>query len=135
MCVERMTVSSWPKRAPLSVMERTPELGSKIMIVKQAPLQSILLGRKTLEVRGTCYKSGVYWFGNKGKLYAVARLGPGTRVETRKDWERLREYHLMDSASPPYPRTYVFQILALEKRNLSFRHTRGAINIVRYRGA
>ena len=120
---------------PLSVMERTPELGSKIMIVKQAPVQSILLGRKTLEVRGTCYKSGVYWFGNKGKLYAVARLGPGTLVESQKDWERLRQHHLMNSASPPYPRTFVFQILYCERRKLTFHHTKGAVNIVRYRGA
>ena len=116
-------------------LDSTPELGAKILIFKQKPLQDILLGRKTLEVRSKCFNSGVYWFGCKGVLHAVAKLGPGMRVESEKDWGRLRQHHLMNSASPPYPRTFVFQILHCERRKLTFHHTKGAVNIVRYRGA
>ena len=112
-------------------MERKPESGAKILMFKEGSLQDILNGRKKIEVRGTNYKSGVYWFGCKGVLHAVARLGPGTLVESQKDFERLREHHLMDSL--PYSRTYLFQILGCEQRKLSFHHTKGAVSIVRYR--
>lgn len=115
-------------------MERKPENGAKIMIFKEGPLQDILAGRKTLEARCTNYKAGIYWLGCKGVIHGIARLAPGTLVESDKDWDRLREEHLIQTQSPPYAKTYVFEILACERRNLPFRHLRGAVGIVRYRG-
>ena len=115
-------------------MDRRPENGAKILIFKEGPLQDILNGRKTLEVRGTNYKAGIYWLGCKGVIHGIARLGPGTLIESDKDWARLRDEHLMQSTSPPYARTYLFEILACERRSLPFHHLKGAVSIVKYRG-
>lgn len=116
------------------IMQRKPENGAKILIFKEAPLQDILSGRKTLEARGTNYRAGIYWLGFRGVIRGVAKLGPGTLVESDKDWQRLREEHLIQTASPPYPKTYLFEILSCEKRNIPFTHLKGAVSIVRYRG-
>ena len=115
-------------------MERKPENGAKILIFKEGPLQDILAGRKTLEARCTNYKAGIYWLGCKGVIHGIARLAPGTLVESDKDWDRLREEHLIQTQSPPYAKTYVFEILACERRNIPFHHLKGAVSIVRYRG-
>ena len=115
-------------------MERKPENGANILIFKEAPLQEILSGRKTLEARNKKYTAGIYWLGFRGVIHGVAKLGPGTLVESNKDWERLREEHLIQTTSPPYPKTYLFEILACERRNIPFTHLKGAVNIVRYRG-
>ena len=114
-------------------MERKPEHGAKILIFKEAPLQDILSGRKTLEARGKKFKAGIYWLGCKGVIHGIARLAPGTLVESDKDWERLREEHLIQTPSPPYPKTYLFEIRC-ERRSIPFMHLKGAMNIVRYRG-
>ena len=115
-------------------MDRRPENGAKLLIFKETPLQYVLDGRETLEVRGTNYKAGIYWLGCRGVIRGVAKLGPGTLVQSDKDWARLREEHLIPTPSPPYPRTYVFAILACERRSIPFQHLRGALSIVRYRG-
>ena len=113
---------------------RKPEHCEKNVIFKEGPLREILNGRKCLEARGTNYKAGIYWLGCKGVIHGIARLAPGTLVESEKDWERLREEHLIQTPSPPYPKTYLFEILACERRNIPFTHLKGAVNIVRYRG-
>ena len=115
-------------------MDPRPQHGARILIFKEGPLTDLLNGRKKLEARGTNYKAGVFWLGCKGVIHGVARLGPGTLVESDKDWERLREEHLIQTPSPPYAKTYLFEILACERRNLPFRHLKGAVSIVRYRG-
>ena len=115
-------------------MDRRPENGAKILIFKEAPLQCLLDGRKTLEARGTNYRAGVYWLGCRGVIRGVARLGPGTLVESDRDRERLREQHMIQSQRPPYTKTYVFAILACERRSIPFHHLKGAVSIVRYRG-
>ena len=115
-------------------MDRRPSNGAKCLIFKEAPLQNILNGRETLEARGTNYKAGIYWLGCKGVIHGIARLAPGTLVESDKDWERLREEHLIRTPSPPYAKTYLFQILACERRKLPFHHLKGAVSIVKYRG-
>ena len=114
-------------------MQRKPENGAKILIFKEAPLQEILSGRKTLEARNKKYTAGIYWLGFRGVIHGVAKLGPGTLVESDKDWERLRGEHLIRTP-PPYPKTYLFEILSCERRNIPFTHLKGAVNIVRYRG-
>ena len=103
------------------------------MIFKETPLQYILDGRKTMEARGKKYRAGVYWLGCRGVIRGVAKLGPGTLVESDKDWERLREGHLIQTG-PPYAKTYVFDILVCERRSIPFQHLKGAVGIVRYRG-
>ena len=90
--------------------------------------------RKTLEARNKKYTAGIYWLGFRGVIHGVAKLGPGTLVESDKDWERLREEHLIQTPSPPYAKTYLFEILACERRNIPFMHLKGAVNTVRYRG-
>ena len=115
-------------------MDKKPERGAKILMFKEAPLQQILAGRKTLEARGTNYKANVYWLGCRGVIRGVAKLGPGTLVQSDKDWERLRDQHLIPTRSPPYAKTYVFEILACERRSIPFHHLKGAVGIVRYRG-
>ena len=97
------------------IMQRKPENGAKILIFKEAHLQDILSGRKTLEARGTNYRAGIYWLGFRGVIRGVAKLGPGTLVESDKDWQRLRDLHHTPTASPPYPKTYLFEILSCEK--------------------
>ena len=115
-------------------MDRKPEHGAKMLIFKEGPLQDILNGRKRFEARGTNYTAGIYWLGCKGVIHGIARLAPGTFVESDKNWDRLREEHLIQTPSPPYPKTYLFEIVACERRSIPFHHLKGAVSIVRYRG-
>ena len=115
-------------------MDRRPENGEKILIFKKGPPRQILNEKKKLEARGTNYKAGIYWLGCKSVIHGIARLGPGTLIDNDKDWARLRNEHLVQSTSPPYAKTYLFEIIACERRNLPFRHLKGAVSIVKYRG-
>ena len=107
---------------------------TKILILKKHWLDRILSGEKTLEIRGAPLKSGTYYLGCKKTIYAVATTGPPIAIATVDQWDSLRSQHRVESAEPPYAKTFGLPILHVQRVNrMPFAHPRGAIGIVKYR--
>ena len=110
-----------------------PRTGDIILVFRPQWLSLVLSGRKTLDVRGTGYKSGRYYLGSGGVIYAQAHLGHAFRVSTLRHFKRHQDMHRMLTASElPYQKTYLIPILSLREIKRPYTHPRGAISIVRY---
>ena len=106
---------------------------TKILILKKHWLDRILSGEKTLEIRGAPLKSGTYYLGCKKTIYGVAMTGNPIAITTIDQWGSLRPQHRVESAAPPYNKTFGLPILDVQRVNqMPFVHARGAIGIVRY---
>ena len=117
----------------LSPCASEPRKGDRILVFKPQWLSLVLSGQKTLDVRGTGYKSGRYYLGSGGLIYAQAHLGHAFRVSTLRHFKRHQDMHRMLTASElPYQKTYLIQILSLREMKRPYAHPRGAISIVRY---
>ena len=112
-----------------------PSPGDKILIFRPEYLQSILAGAKTLEIRGTPFRSGIYYLGCRGQIYAQAKLGRAYPIHTMRDFARVKHQHRMVCAKLPYLKTWALPILDTFPMFAPYRHPRGAITIVKYRGA
>ena len=112
-----------------------PRPGDRVLIFKPQWLQLILSGEKTLEVRAAPYKSGIYYFGSRGQIYGMAKLGRAYPLHSMRDFERARKMHRMKCIGLPYQKTYGIPILEFKEIFARYQHPRGAITIVKYRGA
>ena len=110
-----------------------PKRGDKILICKKGVIEMILNGKKTLEIRSRRFKAGRYFLGCSSCIHAVAQLGPAIRIDTFGDFERLRHSHMMIADALPYNPTWALPIERVEQLSIPYKHTRGAITIVRYR--
>ena len=113
--------------------ELHPKRGDKIMLYKRGVIELILAGKKTLEIRSRRFKAGRYFLGCQAHIHASCQLGPAIRIDTAADFQRLRPSHLMASPGLPYPTTWALPIERVQSLSIPFRHTRGAITIVRYK--
>ncbi len=117
-------------------MSQAAEQGQRILIYKQRGIiEKILGGTKTMEIRGVHYKPGRYLLGSKGVIHASALLGNPVLIESQLQWERYRPRHLHpcgEQSKLPYKTTWGFPISGVKKMHLPFRHTQGAISVVRY---
>jgi hypothetical protein len=118
-------------------MNTTPELqpkrGDKILVFKKGIIEMILAGKKTLEIRSRRFKAGRYFLGSQSCIHAVAQLGPAIRIDNFGDFERLRHSHMMSADALPYNPSWALPIERVERLSIGYKHTRGAITIVRYR--
>ena len=110
-----------------------PKRGDRILIYRKGIIETILAGKKTLEIRSRNFKAGRYFLGCHGCIHAVAQLGPATRIDTLGDFERLRPSHLMIQDALPYDPTWALPIESVEQMRCPYRHPKGAITIVKYR--
>ena len=110
-----------------------PAVNDKILVFKPQWLAPVLSGEKTLEIRGTAYRSGRYYLGTKGTIYAQVFLGHPIRCESMKQFRRTQVYHRNFTArSLPYKKTFFLPIMSMHAIRRPYFHTRGAIGIVRY---
>ena len=112
---------------------KPPSPGDKILIYRPEYLQLVLGGAQTLEIRGRPFRSGVYYLGSRGQIYAQARLGAPYPIHTMRDFVRTKRQHKIGGTSLPYLKTFAIPILELSPLSVRYRHPRGAITIVRYR--
>ena len=112
-----------------------PRNGDRILVLKQKWLGLVLVGDKTMEVRGKRLKAGVAYVGWKGTIYASATLGDAVEIRDTQQWDSLRDQHRVPGQVLPYKRTFGLPIHNIERLNppVSFRHPKGAIGIVKYR--
>ena len=111
---------------------REPAPGDRILVFKPDKLDLVLSGAKKLEIRAQNYKAGRYFLGAHSTIYAEAQLGHGVRVESERHWLRLKPKHKVESLEMPYARTFAIPILSVKKIRRAYRHTQGAIGIVKY---
>ena len=87
-----------------------------------------------MEIRGAPLKAGTYYLGYKKNIYCVATMGSPIAITTVDQWDSLRPQHRVESAAPPYAKTFGMPILDVRPVSRTpFAHPRGAIGIVRYR--
>ena len=106
------------------------------MLFKEENLSLLLQGQKVFDARKVNYRSGRYLLGCNGRIYAVARFRRAYAVQTQREWQKLRPQHRSFQKTMPYePKTFIFRVLVMRKLNhpLTFRHPRGAVNVVVYR--
>ena len=119
--------------APGSMILKHPSPGDKILIFRPQYLQLVLGGAKTLEIRGAAYKPGLYYFGSRGQIYAMAKLGRAYPIHCMRQFERVKHQHRMSCSRLPYQKTFAIPILEIASLCTRYQHPRGAISIVRYR--
>ena len=112
-----------------------PSPGDKILIYRPEYLQLVLAGAKTLEIRGSPDRSGTYYLGCRGQIYAQAKLGRAFPIHTMRDFLRTKHQHRMAACTTrlPYPKTFAIPIVEFAPMFVRYRHPRGAITIVRFR--
>ena len=112
-----------------------PSPGDKILTYRPEFLQLILGGAKTLEIRGAPYRSGTYYLGSRGQIYAQAKLGRAFPIHTMREFVRTKHQHRMTACANrlPYLKTFGIPILEFSPCFARYRHPRGAITIVRFR--
>ena len=112
-----------------------PREGDKILVLKYGPLQSILIGDKTMEIRCKRLKPGTYFLGHRGMLYGSIRLSSPQRIATTDAWAALRHEHCVQGDALFYATTFGIRIFDREtfSEPIPYRHLRGAIGIARYR--
>ena len=89
-----------------------------------------------MEVRGARLKGGLVFFGRSGLVYASGILGEAVPIATDEAWRELRGEHCVGADELPYRKTFGLPILQVEElvRPVRYKHPRGAIGIVKYRG-
>lgn len=91
-----------PLEPALDSDELVPQVGDRVMVVKQPWLDCILDGRKTLEIRGSKAKTGAIWVGMQGKVYARALIAD-TFTMTPEEFRARVDDHLWEEDWPlPY---------------------------------
>ena len=77
-----------------------PEIGDRIMVVKEAWLSLILSGTKTMEVRGKPAGTGHTWIAYDGLVYASAEIAECILL-SKDDFEKTRGQHRHIGKAPP----------------------------------
>ena len=106
---------------------------NKSLIYQPQHLQLVLGGAKTLEIRSRPFRSGIYYLGSRGQIYAQAKLGRAFPIHTMRDFVRTKHQHRMGCTKLPYQKTFAIPILELSPMFVRYCHPRGAITICRYR--
>ena len=114
-----------------------PCAGDRILVLKEQWLNLILRRDKTIEIRGCRFKSGRYFLGSKGKIYADCYIGEGIPIENMDQWQTLFHQHRVPTDFPPYKKTWVLPIsdVAVMNKPICYVHPRGAIGVVKYKVA
>ena len=83
----------------------TPEIGDRIMVIKEAWLALILSGTKTMEIRSRPAATGHTWIAYDGLVYASAEISRCVEL-SEEDFEGTRGQHWHIGKAPPYETLY-----------------------------
>jgi len=111
-----------------------PQPGDRILIFKEPWLSMILDRRKRMDIRSRPL-TGQYFLGYKKRIFGVMTMGDPQHIRDSAQFRRLRRLHRV-SGSLPYKKTFGLPISDVRVINppIVFKHPRGAISIVRFRG-
>ena len=112
----------------------SPKAGDKILVMQEPWLSLILSGAKTLELRGSALKAGKYFLGHKKTIYGVILTGQPQFIVSDEQFQAMRPLHRVIGGRP-YKKTYGLPIASCRaiKPHVPYKHTKGAIGIVKYR--
>ena len=82
-----------------------PQLGQRVMILKDQWLKLILSGRKTMELRSKRAKTGWTWLGKGNFIHARGRIAACQEL-TADTFQMYRAQHGLETDAPPYTRTF-----------------------------
>ena len=91
-----------------------PEIGDRIMVVKEAWLSLILSGTKTMEVRGKPAGTGHTWIAYDGLVYASAEIAECILL-SKDDFEKTRGQHRHIGKAPPFETLYGLVLRNIEE--------------------
>ena len=83
----------------------TPQVGERIMMVKEPWLVLILDGAKTMEIRGQPARPGPVWIGLNTYIYASAEIAE-CRTMTPENFEKTKVQHRHLSNMPKHAKRY-----------------------------
>ena len=101
----------------------TPQLGERVMILKDHWLRLILSGAKAMELRRRRAKTGWTWLGKGNIIHARARIVACQEL-TVETFETYPTQHQLEAAGPPYVRTFALwleDVQLLEKATAIFK--------------
>ena len=129
---EEMTSHGAP--SPTSTTCRRPQENDSILILRDPWIGLILSGSKTLEIRGARLRPQTMWLGSRGLIFGQARIESAREIETDEAWQELYPQHRWDRSTRPYKRTFAMHLTEVQRLNRPqhYRHSRGAIGIVKY---
>ncbi len=111
-----------------------PNPGDRILILKEPWLSMVIQGRKTMEIRSQPL-SGKFFLGFQKRIFGVMTMGSPQHIPDSQAFRRLHQQHRV-RGSLPYKKTFGLPILEVRaiKPPIAFKHARGAVSVVRYRG-
>ena len=120
--------------SPTSTTCRRPQENDSILILRDPWIGLILSGSKTLEIRGARLRPQTMWLGSRGLIFGQAHIESAREIETDETWQELYPQHRWDRSTRPYTRTSAMHLTEVQRLNRPqhYRHSRGAIGIVKY---
>ena len=112
-----------------------PVSGDRVLVLKREWLDMILIGDKSLEIRGAQLRQGDCWLGCRGVVYGKACIGPALRIWTKQEWAALRPEHRVSSPDLPYKRTWGLPLQDVSRLRCQapYQRRHGAIGIAKFR--
>ena len=93
---------------------KPPQVGDQMIVLKKGPLELILKGSKTLEIRHSRLCAGVKYLAYRQQVWARVHFGSAYRITSTKEWRDSREKHCWDADILPYHQTWALPILKVE---------------------
>jgi hypothetical protein len=110
-----------------------PTIGASILVLREEPLENILMGVKTLEIRCMPLKAGWRYLGFRHIVWARALFGPPRLIQTDQEWIGLVDEHLWYCAARPYTRTYALPVLEVRCLGpVRYQYQRGQIGMATF---
>ena len=112
----------------------TPQIGDKMIVIKEPYTSLILNGDKTMELR--CRRvTGQYYLADSTTHTVKGRLTFGAHQKlTQEDYEATRHLHCVDDPKMRYKRTVGTHITTVERlvHAPAYKTTKGAIGFARF---
>ena len=93
---------------------KPPQVGDPMIVLKKGPLELILRGLKTLEIRHNRLCAGIKYLAYRQHVWARVHFGVAYRITTTKEWRDSRDKHCWDADTLPYHQTWGIPILKVE---------------------
>ena len=84
--------------------QQRPQVGDRVIVLKEPWLQLILEGKKTMELRGCKARPGFVWVAMKGNVYGSVIISRSVELSAEAFRARAAEHHWPQEWALPYER-------------------------------
>ena len=117
--------------------EMIPQIGDRILVVREEWCRKILEGKKTMEIRSTKTRPGLVWLGFDGNVYGQVEI-THAKVLTEAEFRARADAHLWPEDSPvPYTRLCGWNLANAKvlPKPVPYWRQRGPIAWIRFRSS